>query len=257
MNDWKPDQYLQYASERTQPSMDLVSRIPLSKPESVIDIGCGPGNSTQVLKARWPESRICGLDNSPAMIEKAKADYPAQEWILGDAASLEEVSYDLVFSNATLQWIPDHRKLLPELMRRVNPGGALAVQIPLFAGMPAAQALHNAAESLLGREQAERAGSAIHHESPEFYYDVLSTCSERVELWVTDYYHVLPSAEAVVDFIRSTGMRPYLELFSDAPGKEEFERRVLADCRKNYGTRADGRVLFPFRRLFFIAFRGL
>ncbi len=137
MNEWNPEQYLQFKSERTQPAIDLVSRINITEPQSIIDIGCGPGNSTQILVNRWPDSEVVGLDNSTTMIEKARQDYPKQKWIVDSADNIDPNSkYDLIFSNATLQWIPHHEILLPKLFNCVNPGGAIAVQIPKFKNMP-------------------------------------------------------------------------------------------------------------------------
>ena len=131
--DWNPKLYMKYGNERTQPSIDLVSRIALDFPKNIIDIGCGPGNSTQILVKRWPKSEIAGLDNSPNMIEKAGKDFPKQEWMLANAANINiSRKYDIVFSNATIQWIPDHEKLLSRLFSIVNTGGALAIQIPMF-----------------------------------------------------------------------------------------------------------------------------
>ncbi len=114
MSDWSPQQYLKFSNERTQPSIDLVTKIKVDNPRSIIDIGCGPGNSTKVLHERWPDAEIVGLDNSSKMIERARKDYPDWKWMLGDASKLETgQSYDIVFSNATLQWIPDHDILIP------------------------------------------------------------------------------------------------------------------------------------------------
>ncbi|MBN2462698.1 MAG: methyltransferase domain-containing protein [Dehalococcoidia bacterium] len=131
MNDWNPQQYLKFKSERTQPSIDLVARIMVNDPETIIDIGCGPGNSTQILRRRWPNADIVGLDSSQKMIEKAREDYPSQKWMVGDAADLgTNQKYDIVFSNATLQWVPDHDVLIPRLFNRVNKNGVMAVQVP-------------------------------------------------------------------------------------------------------------------------------
>ena len=125
MNEWNPEQYLQFKSERTQPVIDLVSRINIAHPRSIIDIGCGPGNSTQILVNRWPDSEVVGLDSSTTMIEKARQDYPAQKWIVDNAENIDpNRKYDLIFSNATLQWIHHHEILLPKLFDCVNPGGA-------------------------------------------------------------------------------------------------------------------------------------
>jgi trans-aconitate 2-methyltransferase len=114
MQNWNPEQYLKFKNERTQPSIDLVSKIKIDHPKSIIDIGCGPGNSTQVLYQRWPEAEIIGLDSSEQMIKKAREDFPQQKWFLADASGFgSDRTYDLVFSNAALQWVHDHETLLP------------------------------------------------------------------------------------------------------------------------------------------------
>jgi trans-aconitate 2-methyltransferase len=127
MGDWDPEQYLKFRDERTQPSIDLVSRIKIKKVNSIIDIGCGPGNSTQILYQKWPNAEIVGIDNSEEMINKAREDYPRQKWLIADVASFETGAlYNIVFSNATLQWIPHHEVLIPNLFKFVRNKGALA-----------------------------------------------------------------------------------------------------------------------------------
>ncbi len=134
---WDPGQYLKFKDERTRPSIDLAARLDLASPASILDVGCGPGNSTEVLRDRWPAARITGLDSSTDMIERARAAHDWGDWVCADAARLGESgdrrTWDIVFSNATLQWIPDHERLIPRLFGLVNRGGALAVQVPANA----------------------------------------------------------------------------------------------------------------------------
>ncbi|MHC1782992.1 MAG: methyltransferase domain-containing protein [Anaerolineaceae bacterium] len=131
--DWNPDLYLRFEKERTQPSIDLVSRINFDAPGKIIDIGCGPGNSTQILVQKWPDALVTGVDNSPAMIEKAKKDYPNQNWMLLDAGKDEiKEKFDIIFSNATIQWIPNHQELFARFFCALNDNGLIAIQIPLF-----------------------------------------------------------------------------------------------------------------------------
>ena len=254
MSDWNPDLYLQFRSERTQPSLDLISRIDLQSPKSILDIGCGPGNSTQVLVQRWPGARVSGLDSSPAMIEKARADFPKQEWICGDAALFAtENRYDLVFSNAVIQWLPDHPALLKRFRELLNPGGTLAVQIPLFLDMPLASAIRRAAA-----DPRWSAGTAdipqlftIHTAS--FYYDTLAKLFTKVSLWLTDYMHIMGSHMAILEMIRSTGLKPYLERINDPRLCAEFEKATLKQIEAVYPEQEDGKVILPFKRLFFIS----
>ena len=142
MNKWNPDLYLKFADERTQPSYDLISRINIANPANIVDIGCGPGNSTKALRERWPQAHILGLDSSKEMIAKARVSYPQGDWVLADAANWKtDVKYDIVFSNATLQWIPNHERLLKTLFDCINTAGVLAVQVPANNSSPLHQAL--------------------------------------------------------------------------------------------------------------------
>lgn len=142
MPNWNPDQYLKFADEWTQPFVDLAARIDVRNPKSIIDVGCGSGNSTQVLRQRWPNAKISGHDSSVEMIKKAKEDFPDDEWLIGDATDFNfDGKFDIVFSNAAIQWMPDHGSLLPRLLENVNHGGALAVQVPANNGSPLHQAL--------------------------------------------------------------------------------------------------------------------
>ncbi len=254
-NDWNPDLYLKYKNERTQPSIDLVSRINIEKPRSVIDIGCGPGNSTQVLAERWPEAKTTGFDSSPAMIEKAKSDYPHMQWIQGDASAIAtDTKYDIVFSNATIQWIPDHEQLIPRFLGLVEKGGALAVQIPKFRDMPMGMIVGRVAAKGRWKNRTVECEKLFTYHDYGFYYDILSEQARSVDMWETSYIHVMESHEAVLDWIRSTGLRPYLDRLEGETDKKHFENDVLEEMEKNYPLQKNGRVLFPFKRLFFIAY---
>lgn len=257
MVSWNPDQYLKFAQERTQPSVDLAARIALDSPTGVIDVGCGPGNSTRVLRQRWPNARVIGVDNSVEMIDKARREFPAGEWHVADAAALpEDLQYQVVFSNAVLQWVPDHRALLPRLVRSVAPGGCLAVQVPANHD----SYLHRAVLAVAGRARwrtllASYTG-LLHYHTPEFYYGLLSAIG-RVDMWQTTYYHVLDSHEALVAWYKGSGLRPLLDRLPDAASRADFENEVLDTCRPGYPAQSDGRVLFPFRRTFFVVYRPM
>ena len=255
MTTWNPAQYLRFADERTQPSLDLVARLQISSPQTIIDIGCGPGNSTRVLHNRWPDARVCGLDSSPAMIEAARASSPELNWQLADAATWKaQTPFDLVFSNATLQWLPRHEVLIPHLFKQVARGGALAVQMPAhYASTLHHETLEVAADARWNaRTQGARASLTNH--SPSFYYDLLQPLAARLELWETEYIHVLSGPQAIVDWFRATGLRPYLEVLTETE-RADFEAALLEKYRAKYPQQSDGRILFPFRRLFFIAYQ--
>jgi trans-aconitate 2-methyltransferase len=257
---WDPEQYLKFAGERTRPSIDLVARIALASPTAILDVGCGPGNSTEVVHARWPEARITGIDNSPEMIERARAAHEWGEWVLADAATLDWGGsrlggpWDLVFSNATLQWIPDHERLLPRLLGLVRSGGALAVQVPANAGSPLHRSLlRTAADPRWSRFTAECASRLVYHE-PSYYHGLVAGRAERMELWETTYHHEMADHRALVEWYKGTGMRPCLDRLPDEPSRRAFEDAVLEGCRAEYPVQPNGRVLYPFRRVFFIAY---
>jgi trans-aconitate 2-methyltransferase len=256
MPTWDAGQYLRFADERTQPCRDLAARIPLAVPRRVIDLGCGPGNSTAVLAARWPDADIVGLDSSAAMVERAREDFPDREWIHGDISSWQaDEPFDVVFSNAALQWVPNHHELLPHLQSQVAEGGALAVQVP---GDPAAiphGVMRELAASEEWRPHFPKPVREWWVEPAEIYYDILAPHSSHIDLWTTDYLHLLPDVAAIAEWYRGTGLRPYL----DALGDERLQGRFLSDfvsrLEAHYAPRPDGKVLFPFRRLFLVAVR--
>jgi trans-aconitate 2-methyltransferase len=256
MPQWNPEAYLRFADERTQPSYDLAARIEIAHPTRVIDIGCGPGNSTRVLSGRWPGAQIVGLDSSLEMIAKARQTYPRESWILADAADWRsEERYDVVFSNAALQWIPDHSTLLPRLFALLNDGGALAVQVPQNYGSP----LYKAVVTVAGRAgwRAATAGcdELLTYHDAAFYYDRLSALAGRVCMWFTTYFHVMAGHQDLIAWYASTGMRPYLERLAGDEERSVFQGQVLEECRAQYPRQQDGKILFPFARLFFVAYK--
>lgn len=252
--DWNPNLYLKFDKERTQPSIDLVSRIIVDNPLKIIDIGCGPGNSTQVLVQRWPDSEIIGIDNSPAMIEKAKYDYPNQDWQLADAGTDEMGGkFDIVFSNATIQWIPDHANLFRKFHNMLSDNGILAIQIPLFWDMPLGKAISKIAKNSLWDSETKDVTALFTIHDPSFYYDILSEQFHSIELWETQYIHILSSQLSILEMIRSTGLRPFLDRLPEDSDKKYFEELVLDEIKKDYPLQKDGKVLFPFKRLFFTA----
>lgn len=256
VNDWNPDLYLQFRSERTQPSIDLINRIHNIEPKSIIDIGCGPGNSTQMLVNRWPEAKITGLDSSAAMIAKAKQDYPNQEWIVADASTYApENEYDLVFSNAVIQWIPDHENLLKKFHGMLSANGLLAVQIPLFWDMPLGQIINETANETRWKEQLKGIWDLFSIHSHSFYYDRLSSLFDSINIWETHYFHILNSHMAMIEMMRSTGLKPYLDKLDNDLDRDQFEKRVLTGLKRAYTNQNNGKVLLPFKRLFFIGYK--
>jgi len=257
MADWNPALYLRFERERTQPVRDLVARLEVREPSRILDIGCGPGNSTAVLKERWPKASVTGLDNSPAMLEKARRSRTDIEWLQADAGSdLSHLgTFDVVLANASLQWLPNHEALLPRLLSSVGPGGALAVQIPQFDLMPSAEAIRETTHQPEFASCFSGFTDGLHRLDDAAYYDVLAGSSRAVELWVTHYSHVMEDHAAIVEWMKSTALRPYLDRLPSTQ-LEPFLAAVVERLKLVYPTQRDGKVLFIFKRLFFIAYRA-
>ena len=254
MRAWDPDQYLQFKPQRTQPSIDLVARIQMDDPRTIIDIGCGPGNSTQILLKRWPHADILGIDSSEAMIQRARQDYPHQKWVVADAATLStRLTYDIVFSNAAIHWIPRHDLLLQRLFQIVNEKGILAVQVPANQESPLYKSILRVSRS--GKWSAFTTGreDSITYHSADYYYGQLALYTKEIVIWETIYYHVMKSHEELIDWYKGTAMKPFLDSLPDGESRDEFKKEVLTDCQKAYPLQRDGRILYPFKRLFFTA----
>ena len=254
---WSSEQYLRFARERTQPSRDLAARLEVREGGEVLDLGCGPGNSTAVLAERFPQARVKGGDVSPEMLARARADHPDLAFVEIDAAgdlSVYEGSFDLVFSNACLQWVPGHRELIPRLMGMLRRGGTLAVQVPLTDR----QAMYREViwpvvdspqwAPLLGQTRT------FHTLEPEGYVEVLNGCSSSFDIWETTYYHLLDGPEAILEWYRGSGLRPYLQALSPKDAAA-FEADVLERICAAYPQRPSGGVTLLFPRLFFTAVR--
>jgi len=256
MSSWDADLYLRFGEERTRPAVDLASRIDVSEPDAIIDLGCGPGNSTQVLRGRWPRARVWGLDSSPDMIAAARRDYPEQGWILAnvDGWSAGE-PFDIVFSNAALQWIRNHDRLVPHLFDQVAPGGALAFQIPSVGYSKLRAFIREIADDAAWRARMHRAKASLTMEEPFVYYDALADWARLIDIWETDYNHVMDDSRSIVEWISGTGLRPFLEALDSESERGRFVELLLERVTEAYPRRIDGKVLFPFRRLFVVAYK--
>lgn len=255
MSDWNSSLYLRFDRERTQPAIDLVNRIP-GTPLRIVDLGCGPGNSTAVLRSRWPDAAITGVDSSRAMLERARATFPDEAWELADAGSWQpDPPPDLLFSNAALHWLPDHSRLMPRLLGCVAPGGWFAVQLPYHLESPLHQALFAVANAPHWKEALCAARNAMHVEAAARYYDLLRSDAAQLDVWITTYFHPMRSLSGVLDWIRATGLRPYLEVLADDGLRDRFERTLLERWRDVLPATADRGYLLPFPRLFLLAQR--
>jgi trans-aconitate 2-methyltransferase len=255
MTSWSDAQYLKFGDERTRAARELLARVPLSAAERVVDLGCGPGNSTALLQARWPDAHVVGVDNSPEMLRRARADWPKMEWVEGDVATWRPAaSVDVLFANAVLHWLPDHATLFPTLFEWVRPGGALAVQMPHNFEEPS----HRLMRELPGpwAERVAEVRALTPAASPAFYYDLLATHSSEVDIWETRYEHVMADAAAIVEWVKGSGLRPYLDALTDDAERSRYLRAYTDGIEAAYPKRADGRRLFSFPRLFIVAVRG-
>lgn len=251
---WDPSQYLAFADLRTRPSHELIARIALEKPESIVDLGCGPGNSTHALRLRWGNADILGVDNSPQMLARARKDGPDARWLEADLKTWRPAQpVDLVFSNATLQWLDGHAQLFPALMSHVADGGAFAVQMPRNFDAPSHRLLHEVARE---GPWAPRLARKLRDEpvgAPEFYYDLLAPMSRRVDIWETDYLQVMEGEDPVLDWIKGTALVPIMAALEE-PDRTRYLDALAARLRAAYPRRGDGKTLFSFRRLFIIAY---
>lgn len=250
MAEWNSKQYLKFENQRSRPALDLVNRLKGYAPEKVLDIGCGPGNSTHILKTAFPAADVLGIDNSPAMIEAAEKNYKDISFQLCDVNSITG-TYDMLFSNACLQWVPDHRQLLPELMGRLNNGGILAVQFPMNGDEPLYRIIDDvAADNKWGFHNVSL--DAHGTLKPNEYFDILTECSGEFDIWETTYYHNLPDHRALVEWVKGTRIRPYLAHLSQEEGAL-FELEIVERAEQIYPVMRNGEVILRFRRFFFTA----
>lgn len=250
---WDPAQYLKWSDQRLRPAVDLLQRVPLATPARVVDLGCGTGNVTALLRARWPDARVTGIDGSPAMLERARASDPGVDWQEADVAAwTPSTAVDVLFSNATLHWLDDHARLFPRLLAAVAPGGALAVQMPRNFGEPSHTSIHDLAREPRWRDRLEKLVRPEPTKRPEFYWDLLAPRVRTLDVWETVYTQALTGDNPVADFVKGSWLKQFLDVL-DAADRGVFEAAYRARVARAYPPRTDGTTLFPFRRLFIVA----
>ena len=254
MPKWDASHYLRYGTERTRAAADLLARIDLESPQNIVDLGCGPGNSTALLRHRWPDANLLGVDSSAEMIATAKKTFIDQQWLQCEVNLWKpQIPYDLVYANATLHWLPNHDELLGQLFNYVATGGALAFQIPSAIYPTVRKLVFEISRQSQWNDRMIEPRSRLTMESPDFYYDQLIQTSSNIDIWETEYMHELDSKQAIVDWISSTGLRPFMDAL-DTDEQTEFKMELRSQVNDAYDLRADGKVLFPFRRTFVIAY---
>lgn len=249
---WNPSIYMAFGDERTRPAIELLARIRSENPARVIDLGCGPGNSTAALAQRWPDATLEGLDSSPDMLARARQSQIRAEWIEADLASWSaRAKYSVVFSNATLQWLDNHRALIPRLMQAVEPGGTFAFQVPHNMDAPSHVLMR---ETALSGPWATKVMSVreVAVLGPADYFEILAACGARTDIWETEYLHVLDGDDAVYKWVSATGLRPFVQALA-GDEQDAFVADYKRRLNRAYPQRPDGKTLFPFKRLFAVA----
>lgn len=251
---WDPAQYLAFEAPRLRPARDLLAVLDIEAPGLVYDLGCGAGNVTALLAERWPEARVIGVDSSPEMLATAAQRLAGIGWRRADIATwAPDEPADLIFSNAALHWLDDHQSLLPRLVDGLRPGGVLAVQMPNNFTAPSHSAIAETAREGPWRGRLEPL-LLPPLAPPQVYHELLAPRCRRLEIWETEYLHLLEGLDPVLAWVKGTALRPLLAVLEEAE-RARFEAACGVRLRRAYPAAADGRTPFPFRRLFIVAVR--
>jgi trans-aconitate 2-methyltransferase len=260
---WSARQYVRFEDERTRPVRDLLAALPGVDAHTAIDLGCGPGNSTELLAARFPAAAVRGIDSSPDMIAAARTRLPGLRFDLADVAHWAgdgaataadgPASFDVILANAVLQWVPDHARLFPALKAKLAPGGCLAVQMPDNLDEPAHRLMRDiAADGPWAERLASSAAARPKIVAADRYYELLHSAGCSVDVWRTTYHHPLAGGpDAVVEWFKGSGLRPFIDPL-DEHERTGFLARYRSAVAHAYPAMADGSVLLPFPRLFIV-----
>lgn len=250
MSDWNPALYLQYSAERTRPASELLSRIMLDEVTDVVDLGCGPGNSTALLQQRWPGAQITGVDTSAAMLAEAKAALPGCRFIEADIRHYRpDHALSVIYANASLQWVDDHYDLLPHLVSLLKLNGVLAIQMPDNALEPSHVLMREVAFEQDYPDRSRDALPGVHA-----CYDILTEAGCDVDIWRTTYYHPMSSHQAIIDWVSATGLRRWLQDLSESE-QQRYLHRYHQLLEEQYPLQENGQILLAFPRLFIVARR--
>ena len=250
---WDPAVYLRYGDERLRPALDLLARIDVEAPARVVDLGCGPGNVTTILKRRWPGAAVLGIDGSAPMLNKARAAAPDCHFQQADFGTWTAAApIDVLYTNAALHWLGGHDALFPRLLGQLSPGGVLAVQMPAMHAAPIRALQHGVAARGPWAPLLADVGGAPPILEPGQYWDILRPITAALDIWETTYLHALSGEDAAVQWASGTSLRPFLDPLP--PGlRAQFLAAYSAAVAPHYPRRADGTTLLPFRRLFITA----
>jgi trans-aconitate 2-methyltransferase len=252
---WDPNIYLSFEAERTRPALELLARVSNSSPANVVDLGCGPGNSTALLAARWPHALVEGIDSSPDMLDEAAKSAVRAKWLQADIADwTPQQKVDVIFANAAFQWVADHRTLLPRLMSFLDQNGTLAFQVPCNFDEPCHTLIQAVAQEGSWAPKLNGVRDWWNVCAPEDYFSMLEPHATRIDIWETRYVQVLEGEDAVFRWMSGTGLRPFAAALEGAE-REAFLAEYKSRLAEAYPIRASGKTLYPFRRLFCVAIR--
>lgn len=256
MADWSASQYLKFEDERTRPARDLLAQIPLASARKVYDLGCGPGNSTELLVERYPDAEVTGIDSSDDMLRQARERLPRCRFVQADLTDWHAPDdADILYSNATFQWVRDHLSVLKRLLVALKSGGVLAVQMPDNTNEPSHVWMREVANEPQWRGLIAPAALAREDlPSPEDYYNALRPLCPRLDIWHTHYQHALAGPGAVTEWFKGTALRPFIDPLTPEQ-RQAFLQAYTARIAAAYPARYDGKVLLRFPRLFIVAYR--
>ena len=253
MTTWDPRIYTAFSQPRLRPALGLMARIDAPAPARVVDLGCGTGNGTRILAERWPGAEVIGIDSSAEMLAAAAEGGGAVHWVLGDmGAWTADRPVDVLFSNAALHWLDGHETLFPRLACMVVPGGWLAVQMPHNHYAASHRVMAEAAEAGPWRERLRPLVARFPVGEPALYYRLLAPLAVTLDIWETEYLHVLEGDNPVVHWTMGTALRPLLAALEE-PERGAYLAEYAGRIAAAYPPEADGKTLFPFRRLFMVA----
>jgi trans-aconitate 2-methyltransferase len=273
--DWSASQYLKFNTERTRPVHDLLSQVlphMTKKTPRIYDLGCGPGNSTSALLSAFPDALVTGMDASPDMLRKARHAVPEAEFVEGDLATFRpDEDADVIFSNAAFHWLrsPTRIPALVHLLEGMKPGGVLALQVPDNYNEPTHRLMRDTAllpaqpwseafapdATRIGNLDDEARPDLDPIETPAEFYNALLPYAALVSIWRTLYIHPLGGAAAIVEWVKGTGLRPFLDRITDAAAREAYLDAYERGIEGAYEKTGDGKVLLGYPRLFVVAVR--